>query len=89
MGYYSGIDNAIESSMDKIINHDGDTWSILSTGTTRDDGKTYCHLASTTRSRQQRNGPNPIQMGDWVDLRDPITAFYSDRANGCHAAKAP
>lgn len=49
-----------------IINHDGDTWRILSIGTRR-DGKAYCHLASTTRSRKQRNGENPVQMGDWID----------------------
>ena len=48
------------------IELDGDTWSILAEGATR-DGKTYCHLASTTRSRQQRNGAVPLQMGDWID----------------------
>jgi len=45
------------------IKHDGDTWNILSEGATR-DGKTYCHLASTTRFRQQRNGANPVQICD-------------------------
>jgi hypothetical protein len=49
-----------------IINLDGDTWRVLSTGANR-DGKVYCHLASTTRFRQQKNGKNPIQMCDWVD----------------------
>jgi len=29
------------------IELDGDTWTILADGATR-DGKTYCHLASTT-----------------------------------------
>lgn len=48
------------------IQHDGDTWNILSEGATR-DGKTYCHLASTTRFRQQRNGKNPVQICDWID----------------------
>ena len=48
------------------IQHDNDTWNILGQGATR-DGKTYCHLASTTRFRQQRNGANPIQMGEWID----------------------
>lgn len=48
------------------IQHDGDTWNIVGEGATR-DGKTYCHLASTTRFRQQRNGKNPVQIGDWID----------------------
>lgn len=48
------------------IQHDGDTWNILGEGATR-DGKTYCHLASTTRGRQQRNGWMPLQRGDWID----------------------
>lgn len=48
------------------IQHDNDTWNIIGEGATR-DGKTYCHLASTTRFRQQRNGKNPIQICDWID----------------------
>jgi hypothetical protein len=48
------------------IQHDGDTWNILGEGATR-DGKTYCHLASTTQFRQQRNGKNPVQICDWID----------------------
>jgi hypothetical protein len=51
-----------------IINHDGDTWRVLSEGAYR-DGKFYCHLASTTRFRQQKNGQNPIQMCDWVSSK--------------------
>lgn len=102
-----------------IIEHEGDTWKILSEGASR-DGKVMCHLASTTRERQQRNGRYPIQMCDWIDHQlilsaaikqeeakrkalysdivsdggyDPrdraISDYYSDRANGFHAAKAP
>ena len=71
----------------ETIEHDGDTWRILAKGVTRADGYTLCHLASTTRGRQQRNGFNPVQINDWVDLRDHITAYYSDRSHGCHAAK--
>lgn len=48
------------------IQHDGDVWEILSQGATR-DGKTYCHLASTTQFREQRNGRNPVQIGDWIE----------------------
>jgi hypothetical protein len=47
------------------IYHDGDTWWIVAKGASR-DGKTYCHLASTTRYRQQKNGRNPIQIADWI-----------------------
>lgn len=52
--------------MDQLIKIDGDTWRVVNTGATR-DGKTYVHLASTTRFRQQKNGKNPIQMCDWID----------------------
>lgn len=61
------------------ISHDGDTWTIIGTGVIREDGKTFCHLASTTRSMSQKNGSMPIQIGDWIDLRDPITSYYDDR----------
>lgn len=57
--------------IDQIIQHDGDTWRVLSKGVKRDDGKTFCHLASTLRSRQQRNGTAPIQISDWIDLPVP------------------
>lgn len=69
------------------ITHDGDTWRIVGTGAVREDGKTFCHLASTTRGRQQSNGWVPMQIGDWVNLadaeddRDPITSYYEDRAS--------
>lgn len=52
--------------MKLTINHDGDTWEIVNQGIKKDD-KTFCHLASTTRFRQQKNGKNPIQIGDWID----------------------
>ena len=51
---------------DHLIEHDGDTWNVLSTGAER-DGKIYAHLASTTRISKQRNGDNPVQIGDWID----------------------
>jgi hypothetical protein len=49
-----------------IINHEGDTWRVIGSGTER-DGKRYCHLASTTRSREQRNGQVWLQIGDWIE----------------------
>lgn len=69
------------------VAHDGDTWRIVGTGRVREDGKTFCHLASETRGNQQKNGWIPIQIADWIDLadaedhRDPITSYYEDRAN--------
>ena len=78
------------------IQIDGDTWRIIGEGATR-DGKTYCHLASTTRFRQQRNGHEPVQMADWVDhavilaaaqqaeeaqRRAAVDQYYRDRASG-------
>jgi hypothetical protein len=83
------------------IQHDGDTWEILGEGAVK-DGKVYCHLASTTRGRQQRNGWVPLQICDWIDSqvilshaiqqeeakREAITAYYTDRANSGLAALA-
>lgn len=48
------------------ISHDGDVWTVLSTGATLDD-TTYCHLASTTRGHRQSNGWRPVQIADWID----------------------
>jgi hypothetical protein len=48
------------------VQWDGDTWRVLALGVEREDGKVYAHLASTTRSRQQRNGACPIMIGDWL-----------------------
>ena len=52
----------------QVIQHDGQEWKVIGTGTVREDGKTYCHLASTAQFVQQRNGARPIQIGDWVQL---------------------
>jgi hypothetical protein len=49
----------------KEISYDGDTWFVLGVGTVR-DGKTFVHLASTTRSFCQRNGNYPVQINDWI-----------------------
>ncbi|GGA05814.1 hypothetical protein [Dyella caseinilytica] len=51
---------------DKVISHDGDTWRVLAQGRVNEDGDTYCHLASTTRFRVQRNGRVPVQMVDYI-----------------------
>jgi len=55
------------------INHDDDVWEIIGQGATR-DGKTYCHLASTTRGREQRNGRNPVQIADWIENERILSA---------------
>jgi hypothetical protein len=77
------------------IKHDGDTWRVLGEGAVR-NGKTYCHLASTTRGRMQSNGWRPVQIGDWIDnvvleerrKRDAITSYYADRAASGQASRA-
>lgn len=50
---------------EQIITYEGKEWRVLSTGNSR-DGTTFCHLASVTEGRQQRNGWNPVQICDWV-----------------------
>lgn len=47
------------------IKYEGDVWNVVGTGA-RANGKVYLHLSSTTRSRQQKNGNNPVQICDWV-----------------------
>lgn len=49
----------------QIIEWEGDTWRVLALGV-RIDGKVNAHLASTTRSRQQRNGFCPVQIVDMI-----------------------
>lgn len=49
-----------------IVEYDGDVWTVLGVGYTREDGKTYLHLASTTRFITQKNGKRPIQACDWI-----------------------
>lgn len=51
---------------ERTLLHDGDTWRILSTGSW-DDGRVYCHVASTTRSCPERNGPRPVMIAVWVE----------------------
>lgn len=55
-----------------VIKFEGQDWKVLGTGVVRDDGKTFCHLASTTEFVQQRNGARPIQIGVWVDLTSAV-----------------
>jgi len=55
--------------VDLKIYFDGDTYHILSTGTVQ-DSMVFCHLASTTRGRQQKNGWYPLQMCEWISIAD-------------------
>ena len=50
----------------QTIDHDGDTWEIIGIGRTREDGRIYLHLASTTRFFPQRNGKRPAMIADWL-----------------------
>lgn len=69
------------------IHHDGDTWRLLSEGATR-DGRTYCHLASTTRVCQQKNGSVPVQISDWISNAVILSAaIQSEEAQRSIAAK--
>lgn len=52
---------------DDIIEHDGETWRVISLGRIREDGKVCAHLASTTRGVYQKNGFYPVQISDWLD----------------------
>jgi len=52
----------------KLIDIDGETYIIQSTGVTNDDGLVYAHLASTARFSQQKNGKIPAQICGFFDL---------------------
>lgn len=70
------------------IKHDGDTWNVIAKGADR-DGKTFCHLASTTRGCHQRNGFSPVQINDWISNEVlAIAEHYTDRSNSGLAALA-
>ena len=49
---------------DQLITAHNDVWRVVGIGVER-DGATLLHLASTTRSRQQRNGAVPVQTTGW------------------------
>lgn len=53
-------------AMEKIIDLDGEKWRVVGVGARR-DGKVYCHLSSTTRFSQRKNGQCPIQIADFID----------------------
>lgn len=53
--------------MNRTVILEGETWKVQATGATNEDGKVFCHLAHTTKGRQQRNGFVPIQIGEWIN----------------------
>ncbi len=69
----TAVEFSTKSFLDTSIVVAGDVWRVVGVGAQR-DGNTFCHLASTTRFRQQKNGKNPIQIGDWVDTAVLIAA---------------
>lgn len=58
----------------RIIKHDGDTWRVLSVGSFRDN-KVFCHLVSTTRSTERKNGAHPLQITDWIEVETATAGF--------------
>lgn len=52
-------------SIDMKVRKNGDVWRIAGIGVSK-EAETFCHLASTTRFIEQRNGSRPIQIQDWV-----------------------
>jgi len=47
------------------IEYRGDVWRVLGVGA-NNGADSFVHLASTTQFNHQRNGLNPIQIGDWL-----------------------
>lgn len=62
----------------KTLEIAGDTWRILGTGACRND-EVICHLASTTRFHQQRNGRVPVQTQQPVLVEIVETAMNRPR----------
>lgn len=55
-----------QAFLDKAIVHMGHVYRVIGVGAQR-DGNTYCHLASLTAGRMQKNGWHANQICDWVD----------------------
>ncbi|HKD74361.1 MAG TPA: hypothetical protein VKB76_02655, partial [Ktedonobacterales bacterium] len=51
----------------RTITIEGHEYRIIGTGVTRNDGKVYAHLKSTTDFTQQRNGQNPRQICEFIN----------------------
>lgn len=68
----------ITTQNDPIVTVGGKQWRVVATGVTRQDGMTFCHLASTTEFRQQRNGANPVQCGEWLNLGRECSLVLDD-----------
>jgi hypothetical protein len=60
---------------DDVIKFEGDTYRVIGVGyTDPESGKTYYHLASTTRFSTTRNGKYPVQVAVW--LSRPTSVLY-------------
>lgn len=55
-----------QAFIDKAIVHMGHVYRVIGVGAQL-GGNTYCHLASLTEGRMQKNGWYADQICDWVD----------------------
>lgn len=62
-----------EKVVGKCIVHAGHVWKVQGVGAQR-NGSTICHLAHTSKGRQQKNGWVPVQIEDWVDTAVLVAA---------------
>ena len=58
--------NTERKPVDVLIEHEGDTYRVIAKGAKDAQGRVYCHLASTTRYVEQRNGRRAVQIADWI-----------------------
>ena len=65
-----------ESGQELIITDEGEEWRIVNYGAAEDDS-IFCHLASTTRGRHQKNGWYPVQSGRWIEAATIHAAITS------------
>ena len=59
----------MQNVIDSMIQHDDCVWKVLATGTVREDGFVFCHLATVHSFRKTKNGNVPWQINDWVSPR--------------------
>ena len=75
------VQKYMSEEVDRFINHDGEIWRILSTGRTREDGKTFCHLAHTISKYTRKNGFTPKQITDWITHEEQTVNFRFYKAS--------
>lgn len=55
-----------------IIRLHDDEWRVLAVGTYHEKRGHFLHMASTTRTRRQRNGVVPVQVAMFVKRSDLV-----------------